>query len=323
MNAIRIHETGGPEVLRWESIDTPRPGAGEIRVRHTAIGLNFIDTYHRSGLYKIPLPAVIGSEAAGVIEEVGEGVTNLSVGDRVAYATGPIGSYAEERTMPAAYVVKIPDAVDDRSAAASMLKGMTAQYLVRRTHDVKKGDVVLVHAAAGGVGTILCQWAKHHGATVIGTVGSEEKAKLARENGCDHVILYRSEDTQKRVRAITNGAGAHVVYDGVGKDTWDASLDSLRPRGLMVQYGNASGAVPPIAPLALMQKGSLFLTRPRLGDYVLTREELEATARDLFDVLAKGVVRVRVDQTFALRDAAEAHRALESRRTTGATVLVP
>lgn len=322
-NAIVIHETGGPEVLRWERVPLGAPGKGEVRVRHVAIGLNYIDTYQRSGLYPVPLPTVLGSEGAGVVEEVGEGVSGLKTGDRVAYATGPLGSYADARNMPAASVVKLPRELDERAAAAAMLKGMTAQYLLRRTHPVQPGETILVHAAAGGVGSYLCQWARHLGATVIGTVGSEAKAELARDNGCHHVILYGQEDVPSRVRAITGGAGVTVVYDSVGKNTWAGSLDCLAPRGLMVSFGNSSGAVPPFAPIVLSQKGSLFLTRPKLADYVHTRAELDATARDLFDVIASGAVRVRIAQTYALRDAEQAHRDLEARKTTGSTLLLP
>jgi NADPH2:quinone reductase len=322
-HAVRVHQTGGPEVLRWEKIELPAPAHGEVRVRHTAVGLNFIDTYFRTGLYPLPLPAVLGSEAAGVVEAIGQGVTEVRKGDRVAYGTGPTGAYAEVRNIPVAHVVKLPDAVDDTTAAAVMLKGMTAQYLCRRTYAVQKGDHVLVHAAAGGVGLLLCQWAKHLGAIVIGTVGSEEKAKLAAEHGCDHVLFYRTEDVAARVREITNGARVPVVYDSVGKDTFLTSLDCLRPRGLMVTFGNSSGPVGPIDPRILAQKGSLFLTRPTLGDYVRTRADLEATSRDLFDVIASGAVRVRVAQTYPLRDAEGAHRDLEARKTTGSTVLIP
>ena len=322
-HAIRIHETGGPEVLRWEPVDVPPPGPGEVRVRHTAIGLNFIDTYHRSGLYPLPLPTTLGSEAAGVIEEVGEGVGGFAVGDRVAYATAPVGAYAEVRNVPAGPLVKLPEGVDDRTAAAVLLKGMTAEYLVRRTHAVKPGDVVVVHAAAGGVGLLLAPWAKHLGAVVIGTVGSEEKALLAREHGCDHVLLYRTEDVPARVRALTRGEGARVVYDAVGRDTLAASMDALSVRGLLVSYGQASGPAAPIDPRVLSQKGSLYLTRPKLGDYVRTREELEESARALFDGVARGVLRVRVEQTYPLPDAARAHRDLEARKTTGSTLLLP
>ncbi|MDB4997877.1 MAG: Quinone oxidoreductase [Myxococcaceae bacterium] len=322
-HAIRIHQTGGPDVLRWEAVELPAPAAGEVRVRHTAIGVNFVDTYFRTGLYPTKLPAVLGSEAAGVIEELGEGVTGFAKGDRVAYASGPLGAYSEARNVPAAHLVKLPDAIDDVTAAASMLKGMTAQYLARRTHAIQKGETILVHAAAGGVGLILCQWAKHLGATVIGTVGSEEKAKLAREHGCEHVVFYRTEDVPKRVRELTNGAGVPVVYDSVGKDTFAASLDCLKPRGLLVTFGQSSGPVPPFDPRVLAHKGSLFLTRPMLADYVRARPELEATARELFDVIAAGVVKIMAAQTYPLRDAERAHRDLEARKTKASTVLLP
>jgi NADPH2:quinone reductase len=318
-----MHQTGGPEVLRWEPVDLPPPGAGEVRVRHKAIGLNFIDTYHRTGLYPLPLPSGLGSEAAGIVEEVGANVVGLAKGDRVAYATGPIGAYAEARNLAASHLVKVPDAIDDATAAAVMLKGMTAEYLVRRTYRVERGDTILVHAAAGGVGLILCQWAKHLGATVLGTVGSEDKAKLAREHGCDEVIFYRTEDVAARVRELTRGERVPVVYDSVGKDTFAASLDCLRPRGLLVSFGQSSGPVPPFDARVLAQKGSLFLTRPTLFDYVRARSELEATAGALFDVIASGAVKVRVDQRYPLRDAERAHRDLEARKTTGSTVLVP
>jgi NADPH2:quinone reductase len=323
VHAIRIHQTGGPEVLRWELVELPPPGPGEVRVRHKAIGVNFIDTYYRTGLYSTTLPTVLGTEAAGVVEELGEGVTTFAKGNRVAYATGPLGAYSEARNIPASHLVEVPDDVDDATAAAVMLKGMTAQYLVRRTYAVKKGDTILVHAAAGGVGLILCQWAKHLGATVIGTVGSEEKAKLAREHGCDHVVFYRTEDVPARVREITNGARVPVVYDSVGKDTFHASLDCLRPRGLLVTFGQSSGPVPPFDPRLLQQKGSLYLTRPTLLHYVADRSELEATARELFEVIESGAVRIRVAQTYPLRDAERAHRDLEARKTTGSTVLLP
>jgi len=321
--AIRIHETGGPEVLRWEEVEVPAPGPGEALVRHTAIGVNFIDTYHRSGLYPVPLPAVLGSEAAGVVERVGPGVTEVRAGDRVGYAGGMRGSYAERRTIPTRALIPLPADVDDRLAAASLLKGMTAQYLVRRIHRVGPGETILVHAAAGGVGLILCQWAAHLGANVIGTVGSDEKAQLARAHGCRHPIVYTREDFVARVKEITGGAGVPVVYDSVGKSTWDGSLDCLRPLGLMVSYGNASGAVPPFAPSVLAAKGSLFLTRPTLMHYTAIREDLLATADELFDVLRSGAVKVEVRQTYPLSEAARAHRDLESRRTTGSSVLLP
>jgi len=321
--AIRIHQTGGPEVLKWEDIDVPPPGQGEVRIRHTAVGLNFIDTYHRSGLYPVLLPTVIGSEGAGVVEAVGPGVTDLKPGDRVAYGNAPIGSYAEVRNIPAGRLVKIPDGISDQQAASMMLKGMTAQYLLRRTYRVQKGETILVHAAAGGVGLILVQWAKHLGATVIGTVGSKDKAEIAKAHGCDHVILYRETKFVDEVKRITGGAGVSVVYDGVGKDTFMDSLDCLRPLGYMVYYGNASGAVPPFNLLTLAQKGSLYVTRPTLATYVAKREDLVATANDLFDVVKSGAVKIEINQTYPLKDAAQAHRDLESRKTTGTTVLLP
>ena len=321
--AIRIHQTGGPEVLKWEDVDVSEPKQGEARIRHTAIGLNYIDTYHRSGLYPVPLPAVIGGEGAGIVEAVGPGVTDIKVGDRVAYGNAPIGSYAEERIIPADRLVKIPDGISDQQAASMMLKGLTAQYLIRSTYRVQKGDTILMHAAAGGVGLILCQWAKYLGATVIGTVGSKDKAELAKKHGCDHVILYRETKFPDEVKRLTNGAGVPVVYDGVGKDTFMDSLDCLRPRGMMVSFGNASGAVPPFNIGILAQKGSLFLTRPTLASYVAKREELVANANELFDVVKKGAVKIEINQTYPLKDAAQAHRDLESRKTTGSTVLLP
>ena len=322
-HAIRIHEHGGPEVMKWEAIDVGSPGEKELRVRHTAVGLNYIDTYHRTGLYKIALPSVIGREGAGVVEAVGTGVTDIKVGDRVAYASAPIGSYAEARLIAADRVVKIPDAVSDQQAASMMLKGMTAQYLIRRSHVVKPGDTILFHAAAGGVGLILCQWAKHLGATVIGTVGSEEKAVLATANGCDHIINYRNEDFVARVAEITGGKKCAVVYDGVGKDTFMKSLDCVRPRGLVALFGNASGKVEPLDLGLLAAKGSLFVTRPTLDTHVASREDLLATANDLFDVVARGIVKIEINQTYALKDAAQSHRDLEARKTTGSTVLIP
>ncbi|MFO1060229.1 MAG: quinone oxidoreductase [Dongiaceae bacterium] len=322
-HAIRFHETGGPEVLRWEEVAVGDPGPGEVRIRQSAVGLNFIDTYHRTGLYKVPLPSGIGLEAAGTVEAVGAGVADFKAGDRVAYCTGPLGAYAESRLFPAERLVKLPAGIDDRSAAAMMLQGLTAQYLLRRTHRVKAGETILVHAAAGGVGLILCQWGKHLGATVIGTVGSEDKAKLARANGCDHVILYRQEKVSQKVRELTGGTGVPVVYDGVGKDTFMDSLDCLAPLGMMVTFGNASGAVPPVEPVLLSQKGSIFLTRPTLMHYVAKRTDLLAAAAELFEVVQKGAVRIAVNQTFPLKDAAAAHRALEARQTTGSTLLLP
>ncbi len=321
-HAIRIHRAGGPEVLSWDEVEVGSPAPGEARVRHTAIGLNFIDTYHRSGLYPLPLPAVLGSEGAGIVVDVGPGVTEVKPGDRVAYA-GPVGAYAEERLVAAHRLVPLPADVDDRVAAAAMLKGMTAQYLLRRTHRVEAGETILLHSAAGGVGLIAAQWAKSLGATVIGTVSTDAKAALAREAGCDHVVVTSRESFVGRVREITAGAGVRVVYDAVGRDTFDGSLDCLAPLGLMVSFGNASGPVPPVAPLVLSQKGSLFLTRPTLMAYTAKREDLLATAADLFAVIRSGAVRVRIDATYPLREAAAAHVALEARRTTGSTVLLP
>lgn len=320
---IRIHATGGPEQLRWEQLEVAVPGSGEVLLKQTAIGLNFIDTYYRSGLYAQPLPSSLGSEGAGEILAIGEGVTHLKVGDRVAYASGPLGAYAEARVMPASVLVRLPDAIDDRRAAAMMLQGMTVEYLIRRLYPVQRGETVLLHAAAGGVGLIAAQWLKHLGATVIGTAGGADKAALARAHGCDHVIDYRHEDVARKVRDITGGRGVPVVYDGVGRDTFVGSLDSLAPRGMMVSFGNASGAVEPFAPTMLAGRGSLFVTRPRLFDYIATREELEASAQALFEVVASGAVRINIGQTYALRDAAQAHRDLEARKTTGATVLLP
>jgi NADPH2:quinone reductase len=320
--AIRVHRTGGPEVLTWEEVAVGDPGPGEIRVRHTFIGVNFIDVYHRTGLYKLPLPFVPGGEGGGGVVAVGADVRDVRVGDRIAYA-GPVGAYAEERLVAADRVVVLPPEIPDRTAAALMLKGLTAQYLLRQTIRVERGDAILVQAAAGGVGHIATQWATHLGALVIGTVGSEEKARLARAQGCDHVLLYRSEDVPARVREITGGRGVRVVYDGVGKDTFAASLDCLAPRGLMVAFGNASGPVPPFDILTLTAKGSLFLTRPTLNTYTATREALRAASADLFEVVKSGAVRVETPQSFPLRDAAAAQIALESRRTTGSTVLIP
>jgi NADPH:quinone reductase len=320
-HAIRIHQTGGPEVLKWESIEVPAPAAGEIRVRHTAVGLNYIDVYFRTGLYPSPLPLTPGFEAAGVVEALGAGVSHVKVGDRVAYANAPVGAYAQARVLPADRVVKIPDAITDQQAAAMMLQGMTTEYLLLRTYPVKRGDTILIHAAAGGVGLILCQWAKHLGATVIGTVSSDEKAALARANGCDYPIVYTREDFQARVMEITNGAKVPVVYDSVGRDTFAKSLDCLAPRGLLALFGQASGPVPPFELGQLAGKGSLYITRPTLFTYTAKRADLEASAAALFDVVSKGVVKISVNQTYALSDAASAHRDLEARRTTGSTVL--
>jgi NADPH2:quinone reductase len=321
--AIRAHQTGGPEVLRWEEVDVGAPGAGQARIRHTAIGVNFIDTYHRSGLYPLPLPTGLGSEGAGLVEAVGPGVTHVKPGDRVAYAGGPPGAYAEARVMPAERLLRIPEGITDRQAAAMMLKGMTVQYLIRRTYKVQPGDTVLFHAAAGGVGLIACQWLKALGATVIGTVGSDAKAELAKAHGCDHPIVYTREDFPKRVRELTAGKGVPVVYDSVGKSTFQGSLDCLRPLGLMVSFGNASGAVPPFEVGLLTQKGSLYLTRPTLATYTSTRIDLEATAQDLFDMVLAGKVKIEINHTYALKDAQQVHRDLEGRKTTGSVVMLP
>jgi len=320
-HAIRIHKTGGPEVLTWEEVPVGKPGPREARIRHTAVGLNFVDVYNRTGLYPLQLPAVLGSEGAGVVEEVGAEVGDLKPGDRVAYGNAPMGSYAEQRLIPADRLVKLPPGIADTQAAAMMLKGLTVQYLVRQTYKVKKGDTILCHAAAGGVGLILCQWAKHLGATVIGTVGSEEKAALAKAHGCDHPVIYTREDFQKRVLELTNGAKVPVVYDGVGKDTFMKSLDCLAPLGLMVSFGNASGPVENLNLGILAAKGSLYVTRPTLNTYAAKRENLLAMAKDLFDVVQSGAVKIEVHQTVPLKDTARAHRDLESRKTTGSTVL--
>jgi NADPH2:quinone reductase len=304
-------------------VEAAPPGAGEIHIRQVACGLNYIDTYHRSGLYPLPLPATIGMEAAGVVDALGNGVDDFQVGDRVCYGAGPPGAYTELRNIDASRVIALPDDIDEKQAAGMMLKGMTAQYLIRRTYPVQPGDPVLFHAAAGGVGLIACQWLKHLGATVIGTVGSDAKAELARAHGCDHPIVYRRENFAERVREITEGRGVPVVYDSVGKDTFEPSLDCLQPRGLLVSFGNASGAVPRFEPGLLAQKGSLYLTRPTLMTYVAERDEHLATAHELFDVVRRGIVRVNIAQTYALRDAAQAHSDLEARKTTGSTVLLP
>lgn len=323
VHAIRVHEHGGPEVLRWEEVHIPAPGPGELRIRHTAAGLNFIDVYYRTGLYQPPgLPFVPGSEGAGVVEEVGEGVTEFKPGDRIAYASAGLGAYGEQRLVAADRVVRIPDGIDDATAAAMMLKGMTAQYLLRRTYRVQAGDTVLIHAAAGGVGKIAVQWAKHLGATVIGTVGSDEKAEQVRRLGCDHVIVYSREDFVARVREITGGRGADVVYDSVGQATFLKSLDCLRPLGMMVTFGQSSGKIAPFDVGLLMQKGCLFLTRPNLNGYTATRADLVATAGELFDVVASGKVQIEIGHRFPIQQVADAHRALESRRTTGSTVLL-
>jgi NADPH:quinone reductase len=322
-HAIRINANGGPDVLTWEDVTVGDPGPGEARVRHTAIGVNYIDTYHRSGLYKLALPSGIGSEAAGVVEALGSGVDWLRPGDRVAYCGGPLGSYSEVRVMPAERLVKLPDGISDRVAATLMLKGFTVQYLFRQTHRLKEGETILFHAAAGGVGLIACQWARALGVTMIGTVGSDEKAALAKANGCAQTIVYTRENFVERVKALTGGKGVPVVYDGVGKDTFPASLDCLSPRGLFVSYGNASGPVPPFDIMLLTAKGSLYVTRPTLVTYTAKREDISAMAAELFGLVLAGKIVSEPRQTFALKDVAAAHRALESRATTGATVLIP
>lgn len=321
--AFRFYETGGSDVLRFEDVEVGAPGTGEVRLRQEAIGLNYIDIYFRSGVYPAPsLPSGLGLEGSGVIEAVGDGVTDLAVGDRVAYAAQPLGAYAEARVMSAKGLVKIPDGITFDLAAAAMLQGMTAQYLLRRTYHVNKGDTILIHAAAGGVGQIVCQWAKHLGATVIGTVGSKEKAEIAKSKGCDYPILYREEKVSERVKEITNGQGVEVVYDSVGKDTFDNSLDCLKRLGMMVSFGQSSGAVPPV-PLKALAPGAYFLTRPSVFQYTATREELLATANELFDVLKSGVVKIDIGATYALADAKQAHDDLEGRKTTGSVILKP
>lgn len=322
VHAIRIHQHGGPEVMKWEEIEVGEPGEGQVRIKHRAVGLNYIDTYHRSGLYKISLPAVIGTEGAGEVTAVGPGVTEFKVGDRVAYAS-PMGAYAEERLIPAERLVKVPDSIDDQTAAAMMLQGMTVRYLLKETFKVGPGTTMLLHAAAGGIGLIACQWAKHLGATIIGTAGSPEKCKLALDHGCTHVINYQTEDFVARTKEITNGQGVDVVYDSVGKDTFPGSLDCLKPRGLWVSFGNASGPVPPFDILMLSAKGSLYATRPTLATYTAKREDLVASANDLFDVVSRGIVKIKVNQTYPLKEAVQAHLDLEGRKTTGSTILLP
>ncbi len=323
-HAIRIHQPGGPEALVWEEVEVGAPGPGEVRLAQNAVGLNYIDVYHRTGLYPVPaLPTAIGMEAAAIVEAVGDGVAELAPGARVASASGPVGAYAEARLMPAGRVVKLPDEISDQQAAAMMLQGMTTRYLIRRTYRVAAGETVLFHAAAGGVGLIACQWLKHLGATVIGTVGSEEKAALARAHGCDHTINYRSENFSERVRELTDGAGVPVVYDSVGKDTFEGSLGCLAPMGMMVSFGNASGPVPAFEPSILSAKGSLFLTRPSLIHYTAKREDLVASAEDLFEVVGSGAVKIEVNQTYPLAETAQAHRDLEARKTTGSTIMLP
>jgi NADPH:quinone reductase len=320
--SVRIEQQGGPEVLQLVDAPVAAPGPGQLRLRHTAIGLNFLDVYHRSGVYKVPLPGGLGSEAAGVVTAVGPGVSGFAEGDRVAYAGGPLGAYSEERLLPAAHAVKLPDGVSEEAAAALMLKGMTAWYLLHQTFPVKRGHTVLAHAAAGGVGSVLVPWARHLGATVIGTAGSKEKATLATAAGCDHVILYREQDVAAEVRKIVP-RGVDVVYDSVGKDTFAASLDSLRRRGTLVSFGNASGKVPPFEPVLLAEKGSLFLTRPKLADHTATREELETAAHALFEAIRSGVVKPEIGQRYPLREVARAQTELETRKTTGTSLLLP
>jgi NADPH2:quinone reductase len=321
-HAIRFHKTGGPEVLVWEDVEVGKPGPGEARIRHTAVGLNFIDIYLRSGLYPAQLPSGLGGEGAGVVLEVGPGVTDLKPGDRVAYGNAPPGAYAEERLVKADILIKLPDGIDDKTAAAMMLKGLTAQYLIRQTYRVKAGDTILLHAAAGGVGLILSQWAKHLGVTVIGTVGSDDKAKLAKAHGCAHTIVYTREDFVKRVEEITEGKKVPVVYDSVGKDTFLKSLDCLAPLGVAALFGQSSGSVEPLNVGILAQKGSLYVTRPTLFTYAAKRESLLAMAKELFDVVLSGAVKIEVNQSYSLKDAAKAHADLAARKTTGSTVLL-
>jgi NADPH:quinone reductase len=323
IKAIRFEKTGGSDVLQYVDYDLPPPAKGQVQVKHSAIGVNFIDTYHRTGLYALPLPSGLGSEAAGTVAALGDGVTNFKIGDRVGYAGGAIGSYAEAANVPADKLVHLPDSLSDDVAAAVLLKGMTAQYLLRQIHPVKAGETIVFHAAAGGVGQIGCQWAKHLGATVIGTTTSPDKVALARANGCSHVLNSHDAGWEKKVREITGGKGVPVVYDSIGKDTFLAGLDCLQPRGIMVTYGNASGPVDPFSPSILAAKGSLFVTRPTLNHYTSTHAELQAVADDLFAVIASGAVKVAINQRFALKDAAQAHDALTGKQTTGATILVP
>jgi NADPH2:quinone reductase len=321
--AIRIHEFGGPDVLRFETVDLPEPGPGEARVRHTAIGLNFIDTYHRSGLYPLELPTGLGSEGAGIVEAVGDGVSDVAVGDRVVYTGRPADSYSERRNFPAWQLVPIPDGVSDEEAAAAMLKGLTAWYLLMRSYPVQPGDPVLLYAAAGGVGSIASQWARHLGATVIGVVSTDEKAELARSQGCEHVVMADYPDLPGLVRKLSGGEGVAAVYDSIGRDTFFASLDCLRPHGVMVTFGNATGPVDPFSPAELAKRHSLYVTRPILFDFIDTRDRLLEASTALFDVISKGVVKIRVNQRYPLAEAAQAHRDLEARKTTGQTILLP
>lgn len=322
--AIRFHETGGPEVLRYEEVEVGNPGAGQVRLRHEAIGLNFADTYFRSGLYPVPMPAGMGVEAAGIVEAVGAGVTNVAPGDRVTYTgfVNTLGAYSTERLIPAAPLIKLPEAISCETAAGMTMRGLTCAYLMRRIHDFKKGDTILLHAAAGGVGLIVSQWAKLLGLTVIGTVSTEAKGEVARAHGCDHVINYSREDVAKRVRELTDGVGVNVVFDSVGKDTFESSLDSLKRRGLMVCVGTASGPIPPFNPQILAMKGSLFLTRPALADYIADPAEKNELAAEIFGHVAAGRIRIELNQRYALEDAVQAHRDLESRKTTGSSVFV-
>ncbi|MCL2298073.1 MAG: quinone oxidoreductase [Proteobacteria bacterium] len=322
-HAIKLYQTGGPETMRFEEVTLAELGPGEVRVRHTAIGVNYIDVYLRNGLYPQPLPGTLGKEAAGIVEAVGSGVTDVKVGDRVAYCNGPLGAYSEARVIPAEFLVRLPDGIDDADAAAAMLKGLTVQYLFRQTYRLREGETFLFHAAAGGVGLIACQWARALGARMIGTVGSDEKAALAKEHGCEHVINYRKENFVERVKELTDGKGVDVVYDSVGRDTFPSSLDCLKPRGLWVSYGNSSGAVPPFEIGVLSQKGSLFATRPTLFSYADTRPALLTMSEELFALMQSGKIRTTPRHRFALKDAADAHRLLESRGTSGATVLIP
>ena len=322
-HAIRIHETGGPEVMKFDDVEVGAPGPGQARVRHTAIGVNYIDTYHRGGLYPMPMPSGLGNEAAGVVEAVGQGVDWVKPGDRVGTCTGPVGAYSTARIVPADRLIKLPDDIDDRAAAAMMLKGLTVQYLLRQVYPLKGGETILFHAVAGGVGLIACQWVRALGVTMIGTAGSDEKAKLAREHGCTHTIVYTRENFVDRVKELTGGKGVPVVYDGVGKDTFPASLDCLSPRGMFVSFGNASGAVPPFSLMLLAQKGSLVATRPTLVTFAHDHASLNAMASELFDLMRSGKIKPDIGQTFPLKDAADAHRALQSRKTTGSTLLLP
>ena len=322
-HAIRVHQYGGPEVLTWEQVDVPEPGVGEALIRHTAIGLNFIDVYHRSGLYPMALPTGLGREAAAVVEAVGPEVTDIAVGDRVVYTGGKLGSYAEQRVLDAATLVPLPDGIDDQLAAAIFLKGLTAWYLLHRSYAVQPGDPILLYAAAGGVGSIASQWAKRRGAIVIGIVSTDAKAELAKAQGCDHVVMADADDIPATVKDLTDGRGVAAVYDSVGKDTFMTSLDCLRPHGVMVTFGNSSGAVEPFAPAELAKRGSLYVTRPILEHFVETREKLLAAAGELFEFVQSGALQVRIGQTYPLSDAAQAHRDLENRKTTGSTILVP